>query len=106
MCLEKPRQRADPIFIIVHHTGPQPGVIVWGAIYFDIWTPLVVIRAHIVRVQYFVRGGFVGHRSRVSSKHLSSSGRRCSIPRGKMYVLFQLQDVRVGVRSNKDADHC
>ncbi|GFV50572.1 hypothetical protein TNCV_3122691 [Trichonephila clavipes] len=25
----------------------------------------------IVRVQYFVRGGFVGHRSRVSSKHLS-----------------------------------
>ncbi|GFU58433.1 hypothetical protein TNCV_1368671, partial [Trichonephila clavipes] len=26
----------------------------------------------IVRVQYFVRGGFVGHRSRVSSKHLSS----------------------------------
>ncbi|GFV83800.1 hypothetical protein TNCV_2555861 [Trichonephila clavipes] len=26
----------------------------------------------IVRVQYFVRGGFVGHRSRVSSKHLFS----------------------------------
>ncbi|GFU99145.1 hypothetical protein TNCV_1228591 [Trichonephila clavipes] len=26
----------------------------------------------IVRVQYFVRGGFVSHRSRVSSKHLSS----------------------------------
>ncbi|GFU66516.1 hypothetical protein TNCV_639501 [Trichonephila clavipes] len=26
----------------------------------------------IVRVQYFVRGGFVGHRSRASSKHLSS----------------------------------
>ncbi|GFV38407.1 hypothetical protein TNCV_4392881 [Trichonephila clavipes] len=26
----------------------------------------------IVRVQYFVRGGFVGHRSRVSSKHPSS----------------------------------
>ncbi|GFY34715.1 hypothetical protein TNCV_4701961 [Trichonephila clavipes] len=25
----------------------------------------------IVRVQYFVRGGFVGHRSRASSKHLS-----------------------------------
>ncbi|GFS81703.1 hypothetical protein TNCV_2706541 [Trichonephila clavipes] len=28
--------------------------------------------AMIVRVQYFVRGGFVGHRSRISSKHLSS----------------------------------
>ncbi|GFW96181.1 hypothetical protein TNCV_571521 [Trichonephila clavipes] len=27
---------------------------------------------HIVRVQYFVRGGFVGHRSRASSKHLYS----------------------------------
>ncbi|GFU53992.1 uncharacterized protein TNCV_246251 [Trichonephila clavipes] len=26
----------------------------------------------IVRVQYFVRGGFVGHHSRASSKHLSS----------------------------------
>ncbi|GFW67623.1 hypothetical protein TNCV_3392941 [Trichonephila clavipes] len=25
----------------------------------------------IVRVQYFVRGGFVGHRYRASSKHLS-----------------------------------
>ncbi|GFT82033.1 hypothetical protein TNCV_3909701 [Trichonephila clavipes] len=25
----------------------------------------------IVRVHYFVRGGFVGHRSRASSKHLS-----------------------------------
>ncbi|GFU97222.1 hypothetical protein TNCV_3875121, partial [Trichonephila clavipes] len=25
----------------------------------------------IVRVQYFVRGGFVRHRSRASSKHLS-----------------------------------
>ncbi|GFW23949.1 hypothetical protein TNCV_4949951 [Trichonephila clavipes] len=28
--------------------------------------------APIVRVQYFMRGGFVGHRSRASSKHLSS----------------------------------
>ncbi|GFS60421.1 uncharacterized protein TNCV_946801 [Trichonephila clavipes] len=28
-------------------------------------------RRLIVRVQYFVRGGFVGHRSRASSKHLS-----------------------------------
>ncbi|GFT67544.1 hypothetical protein TNCV_2361411 [Trichonephila clavipes] len=28
-------------------------------------------RGPIVRVQYFVRGGSVGHRSRASSKHLS-----------------------------------
>ncbi|GFV26167.1 hypothetical protein TNCV_4887981 [Trichonephila clavipes] len=36
------------------------------------------IYCNIVRVQYFVRGGFVGHRSRASSKHhlFSSSGRR------------------------------
>ncbi|GFU54579.1 hypothetical protein TNCV_3025271 [Trichonephila clavipes] len=33
----------------------------------ELWEP-----PPIVRVQYFVRGGFVGHRSRVSSKHLSS----------------------------------
>ncbi|GFW98973.1 uncharacterized protein TNCV_1781921 [Trichonephila clavipes] len=57
----------------------------------------------IVRVQYFVRGGFVGYRSRVSSKHLSphlpvdeldSSG-------GQKGVALQVQDARVGVGSNK-----
>ncbi|GFX02138.1 uncharacterized protein TNCV_1750231 [Trichonephila clavipes] len=31
----------------------------------------VPLQAEIVRVQYFVRGGSVGHRSRASSKHLS-----------------------------------
>ncbi|GFW26985.1 hypothetical protein TNCV_1378231 [Trichonephila clavipes] len=30
------------------------------------------LEVKIVRVHYFVRGGFVGHRSHVSSKHLSS----------------------------------
>ncbi|GFY00452.1 hypothetical protein TNCV_1664911 [Trichonephila clavipes] len=35
------------------------------------WRTSVTSRDKIVRVQYFVRGGFVGHRSRVSSKHLS-----------------------------------
>ncbi|GFS71312.1 hypothetical protein TNCV_5050571 [Trichonephila clavipes] len=34
--------------------------------------PDPVFRAWIVRVQYFVRGGFVGYRSRASSKHLFS----------------------------------
>ncbi|GFW42912.1 uncharacterized protein TNCV_734451 [Trichonephila clavipes] len=61
----------------------------------------------IVRVQYFVRGGFVGHRSRVSSKHLSShlpvDGVR--FLEGQKGVALQLQDARVGVGSNKDADH-
>ncbi|GFV49993.1 hypothetical protein TNCV_2372361 [Trichonephila clavipes] len=56
----------------------------------------------IVRVQYFVRGGFVGYRSRASSKHLSphlpvgsldSSGVKqgCAAPKA----------ARVGVESTK-----
>ncbi|GFV31650.1 uncharacterized protein TNCV_692241 [Trichonephila clavipes] len=61
----------------------------------------------IVRVQYFVRGGFVGHRSRASSKHLSShlpvDGVRFF--GGQKGVALQLQDARVGVGSNKDSDH-
>ncbi|GFX77511.1 retrovirus-related Pol polyprotein from transposon 297 [Trichonephila clavipes] len=62
----------------------------------------------IVRVQYFVRGGFVGHRSRVSSKHLSShlpvDGVR--FLGGQKGVPLQLQDARVGVGSTKDFDRC
>ncbi|GFX03441.1 hypothetical protein TNCV_4634531 [Trichonephila clavipes] len=57
----------------------------------------------IVRVHYFVRGGFVGHRSRASSKHLSphlpvgsldssgGSNRGCAAPKA----------ARVGVGSTK-----
>ncbi|GFX27016.1 uncharacterized protein TNCV_803161 [Trichonephila clavipes] len=63
-------------------------------------------RCPIVRVQYFVRGGFVRHRSHVSSKHLSShlpvDGVR--FLGGQKGVALQLQDARVGVWSNKDAD--
>ncbi|GFW57034.1 transposable element Tc1 transposase [Trichonephila clavipes] len=40
----RPGQRADPAFTIAHHTGPQPGVMVWGATSFDSRTPLVTIR--------------------------------------------------------------
>ncbi|GFX32243.1 uncharacterized protein TNCV_2659191 [Trichonephila clavipes] len=63
-------------------------------------------RITIVRVQYFERGGSVGHRSRASSKHLSphlpvdeldSSG-------GQTGVVLHLQDARVGVGSTKKAD--
>ncbi|GFT64628.1 DUF1758 domain-containing protein [Trichonephila clavipes] len=35
------------------------------------WTDNLNNECNIVRVQYFVRGGFVGYRSRASSKHLS-----------------------------------
>ncbi|GFW72565.1 hypothetical protein TNCV_3797931 [Trichonephila clavipes] len=56
----------------------------------------------IVRIQYFVRGGFVGYRSRASSKHLSSSsGRRARFLGGQKGVALQVQDARVGVGSNK-----
>ncbi|GFX63030.1 uncharacterized protein TNCV_3465751 [Trichonephila clavipes] len=63
------------------------------------------LMSDIVRVQYFVRGGFVGHRSRASSKHLSShfpvDGVR--FLGGQKGVALQLQDARVGVGSNKEA---
>ncbi|GFW10388.1 uncharacterized protein TNCV_5097391 [Trichonephila clavipes] len=39
-----PEQRADPAFTVARYTGLQPGVIVWGVIYFDRWIPLDVIR--------------------------------------------------------------
>ncbi|GFT64574.1 uncharacterized protein TNCV_649581 [Trichonephila clavipes] len=67
--------------------------------------PKIRVR-EIVRVQYFVRGGIVGHRSRASSKHLSShfpvDGARFLV--GQKGVALQLQDARVGFGSNKNAD--
>ncbi|UYV73011.1 CCDC130 [Cordylochernes scorpioides] len=38
-----PGQHVDPGLTVEHHTGPQQGVMVWGAISFDSRTPLVVI---------------------------------------------------------------
>ncbi|GFX36314.1 transposable element Tc1 transposase [Trichonephila clavipes] len=40
----RPGQRADPTFPIARHTDPQPGAMVWGAIYFNSRISLVVIR--------------------------------------------------------------
>ncbi|GFW15270.1 transposable element Tc1 transposase [Trichonephila clavipes] len=40
----RPGQCPDLAFTIARQTGPQPGVMVWGAISFDSGTPLVVIR--------------------------------------------------------------
>ncbi|UYV62783.1 K02A2.6-like [Cordylochernes scorpioides] len=39
----RPGQRVDPGLTVEHHTGPQQGVMVWGAISFDSKTPLVDI---------------------------------------------------------------
>ncbi|GFW20668.1 hypothetical protein TNCV_1048911 [Trichonephila clavipes] len=57
----------------------------------------------IVRVQYFVRGGFVCYRSRASSKASlpSSSGQRARFLGGQKGVVLHLQDARVGVGSTK-----
>ncbi|GFY14716.1 transposable element Tcb2 transposase [Trichonephila clavipes] len=44
-----PGQRADPTFPIA---GPQPGFVVWGAISFNSWTPLVVIRGTLTAQPY------------------------------------------------------
>ncbi|GFX19904.1 integrase catalytic domain-containing protein [Trichonephila clavipes] len=59
--------------------------------------------ANIVRVQYFVRGGFVGHRPRASSKHLSSHLPVDGLDSSgcQKGVALQLQDARVGVESTK-----
>ncbi|GFU59593.1 HTH_Tnp_Tc3_2 domain-containing protein [Trichonephila clavipes] len=48
-----PGQQTDSAFTIARHTGPQTGVMVWGAIYFDGRTPLVVIRGTL-RAQWCV----------------------------------------------------
>ncbi|GFS66239.1 transposable element Tc1 transposase [Trichonephila clavipes] len=45
-------QHADPAFTIASHTGPQSGVMVWGALSFDSRTHLVVIRGTIKAQQY------------------------------------------------------
>ncbi|GFS74380.1 hypothetical protein TNCV_969881 [Trichonephila clavipes] len=59
----------------------------------------------IVRVHYFVRGGFVRHRSRASSKHLSpsSSGRRARFLGGQTGVALHLQ-MHVWVSVYKETD--
>ncbi|UYV63544.1 SEC14L2 [Cordylochernes scorpioides] len=41
----RPGLRVDPGLTVEHHTGPQQGVMVWGAISFDSRTPLLVILA-------------------------------------------------------------
>ncbi|UYV72285.1 K02A2.6-like, partial [Cordylochernes scorpioides] len=48
----RPGQRVDPGLTVEHHTGPQQGVMVWGAISFDSRTPLVVIPGTLTAQQY------------------------------------------------------
>ncbi|UYV66712.1 ADARB2 [Cordylochernes scorpioides] len=48
----RPGQRVDPGLTVEHHTGPQQGVMVWGAISFDNRTPLVVIPGTLTAQRY------------------------------------------------------
>ncbi|UYV76869.1 hypothetical protein LAZ67_14002262 [Cordylochernes scorpioides] len=48
----RPEQRVDPGLTVEHHTGPQQGVMVWGAISFDSRTPLVVIPGTLTAQRY------------------------------------------------------
>ncbi|UYV75101.1 SIM2 [Cordylochernes scorpioides] len=47
-----PGQRVDPGLTVEHHTGPQQGVMVWGAISFDSRAPLVVIPGTLTAQRY------------------------------------------------------
>ncbi|UYV82611.1 hypothetical protein LAZ67_22000131 [Cordylochernes scorpioides] len=48
----RPGQRVNPGLTGEHHTGPQQGVMVWGAISFDSRTPLVVIPGTLTAQRY------------------------------------------------------
>ncbi|UYV63904.1 hypothetical protein LAZ67_2005924 [Cordylochernes scorpioides] len=48
----RPGQREDPGLTVEHHTGPQQGVMVWGAISFDSRSPLVVIPGTLTAQRY------------------------------------------------------
>ncbi|UYV69295.1 hypothetical protein LAZ67_6003159 [Cordylochernes scorpioides] len=47
-----PGQRVDLGLTVEHHTGPQQGVMVWGAISFDSRTPLVIIPGTLTAQRY------------------------------------------------------
>ncbi|GFU48551.1 transposable element Tc1 transposase [Trichonephila clavipes] len=44
---KQPGQRADPAFTIASHTGPQQGVMVWGAISFEAGLLRSSLEAHL-----------------------------------------------------------
>ncbi|GFU93820.1 transposable element Tcb1 transposase [Trichonephila clavipes] len=59
-----PAQRSGPAFTIALHTGPQPEVMVWGAISFDSQTPLTA------------RGGRVRSTTPAEDKYIVLSAKR------------------------------
>ncbi|GFX44230.1 transposable element Tc1 transposase [Trichonephila clavipes] len=50
--LRRPVQHANPAFTIARYSDPQPGVMAWAAISFDIRIPLVVIRGTLPTQRY------------------------------------------------------
>ncbi|GFX55180.1 hypothetical protein TNCV_1156371 [Trichonephila clavipes] len=59
------------------------------------------LSCNIVRVHYFVRGGFVGHRSRASSEHLSPHLPVGSLDSSGQTGCAASEAARVGVESTK-----
>ncbi|GFU99180.1 transposable element Tcb2 transposase [Trichonephila clavipes] len=49
----RPRgERLNPAFALQRHTIPTDGVMVWGAIAYNIWSPLVLIRGTKIVQRY------------------------------------------------------
>ncbi|UYV81587.1 hypothetical protein LAZ67_20001605 [Cordylochernes scorpioides] len=57
----RPGQREDPGLTVEHHTGPQQGVMVCGAISFDSRTPLVVIPGILTAQRWNLRRNNLVH---------------------------------------------
>ncbi|GFU20108.1 transposable element Tcb2 transposase [Trichonephila clavipes] len=49
----RPRgERLNPTFSLQRHTAPTAGVIVWGAIAYNTWSPLILIRGTMTAQWY------------------------------------------------------
>ncbi|GFW88583.1 transposable element Tcb1 transposase [Trichonephila clavipes] len=49
----RPRgERLNPAFALQRHTAPTAGVMVWGAIAYNTWSPLVLIRGTMTAQRY------------------------------------------------------
>ncbi|UYV63662.1 hypothetical protein LAZ67_2005222 [Cordylochernes scorpioides] len=73
----RPGQRVDPGLTVEHHTGPQQGVMVWGAISFDSRTPLVVIPGTLTAQRWINE----------EKRHLLIVKQSCAIYRNKSLIL-------------------
>ncbi|GFT32196.1 transposable element Tcb2 transposase [Trichonephila clavipes] len=53
VCVWRSRcERLNPAFALQRHTAPTAGVMVWGAIVYNTWSPLVLIRGTMTAQRY------------------------------------------------------